>query len=72
MRECRAALQQIPTPEAPDIRLIFNPEDLSNGELEQLAQLAIPDALAMVRQALEVHEKRLDSVQQSKSGETYS
>jgi hypothetical protein len=29
---CRAALQQFPAPETPDIRLIFNPEGLSNGE----------------------------------------
>lgn len=65
---CRAALQQIPAPETPDIKLIFNPEGLSNGELEQLAQLATPDALTKLRQALEAHEKRLDLAQQLKSG----
>jgi hypothetical protein len=31
---CRAALQQAPVPETPDITLIFNPEGLSNHELE--------------------------------------
>jgi hypothetical protein len=64
----RAALQQIPAPETPDIKLIFNPEGLSNGELERLAQLATPDALTKLRQALEAHEKRLDSAQQLRSG----
>lgn len=65
---CRAALQQIPAPETPDIKLIFNPEGLSNGELEHLAQLATPDALTKLRQALDAHEKRLNSAQQLKSG----
>jgi integrase len=65
---CRTALQQIPAPEAPDIKLIFNPEGLSNGELEKLARLATPDALMKLQQALEAHEKRLDSTQNSKSG----
>ncbi len=65
---CRAALQQIPAPETPDITLIFNPEGLSNDELEHLAQLATPDALTKLQQALEAHEKRLDSAQQLKSG----
>jgi integrase len=65
---CRAALQQIPAPETPDIKLIFNPEGLSNGELEKLARLATPDALTKLQQALEAHEKRLDSTQNSKSG----
>jgi len=65
---CRAALQHIPAPDTSDIRLIFNPEGLSNGELENLAQLATPDALMKLQQALEAHEKRLDSIQQSKSG----
>lgn len=65
---CRAALQQIPAPEAPDIKLIFNPEGLSNGELEKLARLATPDALTKLQQALEAHEKRLNATQYSKSG----
>jgi hypothetical protein len=46
---CRTALQQVPAPETPDITLIFNPEGLSNDELEHLAQLATPDALARLQ-----------------------
>src|SRR5712692_9049491 len=66
--ECRAALQQVPTPETPDIRLIFNPEGLSNHELEKLAQLGTRDALNKLQQALAAHEKRLDEAQQHKTG----
>jgi integrase len=65
---CRALLQQTPAPETPDITLIFNPEGLSNSELEKLAHLATSDALTKLRQALEAHEKRLGSAQQLKSG----
>jgi len=64
----RAALQQVPTPETPDIRLIFNPEGLSNHELEKLAQLGTRDALDKLQQALAAHEKRLDEAQQHKTG----
>ncbi len=59
------SMQDTPTP---DITLIFNPEGLSNDELEHLAQLATPDALTKLQQALKAHEKRLDLAQQSKSG----
>jgi integrase len=61
---CRATLQQIPAPETPDIRLIFNPEGLSDAELESLAQLATPEALGKLRQALDAHEKNLAEMQQ--------
>ena len=50
-RACRADLQQIPAPQTPDIRLIFNPEGLSNQELEQLARLGTPLALEKLQQA---------------------
>jgi hypothetical protein len=33
-KACQAALKRIPAPETPDIHLIFNPEGLSNAELE--------------------------------------
>ena len=65
---CQAVLQKMPAPETPDIRLIFNPEGLSNHELEHLVELATPEALNTLRQALESHEKKLLEVQQSKSG----
>ena len=65
---CRAALQQVPVPETPDIRLIFNPEGLSNAELEKLAEGATPSALEKLRQALDAHEKRLVEAQQTKMG----
>ena len=65
---CRAALQQIPAPETPDIRLIFNPEGLSNTELEKLAQLATSEALDKLQQALIAHEKRLEEAKQHKTG----
>ncbi len=64
----RAALQQIPAPEAPDIRLIFNPEGLNNTELEKLAELATPEALDKLQQALLAHEKQLEETQQHKTG----
>jgi integrase len=67
-QRCKTALQQIAAPETPDMKLIFNPEGLSNGELEKLAQLATPVALTKLRQALEGHEKRLEETQQLKSG----
>lgn len=65
---CRAALQQEAAPEASDIHLIFNPEGLSNHELEQLASLATVEALDTLRQALAAHEKRLAQMQQQKAG----
>src|SRR6266851_3588140 len=66
---CRAALQQIPAPETPDIKLIFNPEGLSNAELEKLADAATPEALEKLHQALDAHEKKLaDLSQQHRTG----
>jgi len=65
---CQEALKEVPAPEAPDIRLIFNPEGLSNHELENLAQLGTRDALDQLQQALTAHEKRLDEAQQHKTG----
>lgn len=65
---CRTALHHVPAPETPDIRLIFNPEGLSNYELEKLAQLGTRDALDQLQQALTAHEKRLDEAQQHKTG----
>jgi len=65
---CRAALQQVPAPETPDIRLIFNPEGLSNTELEKLAELASAEALEKLHQALDAHEKKLADMQQHKTG----
>ncbi len=61
---CRAALRQIPAPETTDVHLIFNPEGLSNHELEQLATLATTEATGILRQALAVHEKKLTEVRQ--------
>ncbi len=66
---CRAALQQIPIPETPDIRLIFNPEGLSNAELEKLAEVASTESLEKLCQAKEAHEKKLLRMhQQHKTG----
>jgi hypothetical protein len=65
---CRIMLQQIPAPETPDIRLIFNPEGLSNTELEKLAHLATSEALDKLQQALIAHEKRLEEAKQHKTG----
>ena len=65
---CRAALRQIPAPETPDLALIFNPEGLSNAELEKLAWWGTHDTLDKLRQALEAHQARLVEVQQSKTG----
>ena len=65
---CRAALQQIPAPETPDIRLIFNPEGLSNTELEKLAQLATPEVVDKLLQALIAHEKRHEEAKQHRTG----
>ncbi len=65
---CRAALQQVPAPETPDIRLIFNPEGLSNTELEKLAELATASALEKLHQTLDAHEKKLADMQQHKTG----
>jgi integrase len=64
----RAALQQVPAPEAPDIHLIFNPEGLSYEELKRLALLGTPEALDKLHQALEAHEKRLEEIKQYKTG----
>ena len=66
---CRAALQHIPAPETPDVRLIFNPEGLSNAELEKLAEMATTETLEKLRLALDAHEKKLaDMQQQHKTG----
>jgi integrase len=65
---CRAALKQVPAPETPDLTLIFNPEGLSNHELEKLARLATAEALNKLRQALDAHTKRLAEAQQQKTG----
>jgi Phage integrase family len=65
---CRAALQHVPAPETPDIALIFNPEGLSNRELEKLAKLGTVETLDKLRQALDAHEKRLEEAQQHKTG----
>lgn len=65
---CRAALQDIPAPETPELALIFNPEGLSNLELEKLAEMATPEALDKLRQALDAHEKKLAEVKQTKTG----
>jgi integrase len=64
----RAALKQVPAPETPDLTLIFNPEGLSNHELEKLARLATAEALNKLRQALDAHTKRLAEAQQQKTG----
>jgi len=65
---CRAALQQVSAPETPDIRLMFNPEGLSNHELENLAELGTREALEKLQQALMLHEQKLAEIQQSKTG----
>ncbi|MBO0782597.1 MAG: site-specific integrase, partial [Ktedonobacteraceae bacterium] len=65
---CRAALQQAPVPETPDLALIFNPEGLSNTELEKLAWMGTHEALDKLQQALLAHQTRLAEVQQSKTG----
>jgi integrase len=67
-KACQAALKQIPAPETPDIRLIFNPEGLSNEELEKLATVGTADALEKLRQALSAHEKKLAEIRQQKTG----
>jgi hypothetical protein len=68
MEACQAALKQVPAPTVPDIHLIFNPEGLSNQELEQLAQVATVDALDKLRLALDAHKKSLEEIQQHKTG----
>jgi integrase len=65
---CRTVLQHIPAPETPDPKLVFNPEGLSNDELEKLARLGTREALDILQQALVAHQARLDFVQQSKDG----
>ncbi len=65
---CRLALQQVPTPQIPDLQLIFNPEGLSNKDLDHLASLATTEALDKLRMALAAHEKRLAEAQQLKTG----
>ncbi|GHO57773.1 hypothetical protein KSB_62480 [Ktedonobacter robiniae] len=68
-KECQMVLQHVPAPETPDIKLIFNPEGLSNAELDKLAGLATPSALEKLHQALDTHEKKLaDMQQQHKTG----
>jgi integrase len=64
----QAALKQVPAPETPDIRLIFNPEGLSNHELEKLAEVGTADALEKLRQALSAHEKKLALAKPHKTG----
>jgi len=61
-------LKRIPAPETPDIRLIFNPEGLSNAELEKLAEGGTADALEKLRRALSAHEKKLAEIQPQKTG----
>jgi len=61
-------LQQVPAPEVPDVHLIFNPEGLSNHELEKLGQLGTHEALDKLHQALSAHEKKLVEAQQHKTG----
>ena len=56
---CQVALQQVPAPETPDIRLLFNPEGLSNQELEKFVEVGTAEALEKLHQALSVHNKRL-------------
>jgi len=65
---CRAALHQVPAPQTPDLHLIFNPEGLSNHELEKLAELGTVEAMDRLQQALIAHEKRLEEVQKDKTG----
>lgn len=67
-KACQAAWQRIPAPETPDIRLIFNPEGLSNEELEKLAKIGTPNALEKLRQALSAHEQKLAEARQYKTG----
>jgi len=67
-KACRAALQQIPAPETPDIALIFNPEGLSNHELEKLAEMGTALAREQLREALAAHERRLAEAQLHKTG----
>ena len=68
-QRCREALRQAPVPEAPDTALIFNPEGLSNHELEKLAQLATTDAMDVLRQLLSAHEQRVaEAKRQHKTG----
>jgi len=68
VQACQAALKQIPAPETPDIRLIFNPEGLSPHELEKLAEDGTADALETLHQALSAHEKKLAEIQRHKTG----
>lgn len=65
---CRAALQEVPAPETPDIALIFNPEGLSNQELEKLREIGTRDALEKLQQALAAHQQRLTEALQRKTG----
>lgn len=67
-KACQAALKQIPAPETPDIRLIFNPEGFSNEELEKSAEVGTADALEKLRQVLSAHEKKLAEARQQKTG----
>jgi hypothetical protein len=60
---CRDALQQVPAPETPDIKLLFNPEGLTNIEWEKLAELGTDLALDKLQQALIAHEKQLEETQ---------
>src|ERR1700730_4966170 len=50
------------------IRLSFNPEGLSNQDLEKLAEMGTADALEKLRQALSAHEKKLDEAMRHKTG----
>lgn len=61
---CQTALEHVPAPEAPDVHLIFNPEGLSNHELERLAEAGTKLALEKLHQALKAHKTRLIELQQ--------
>src|SRR5258708_4098699 len=65
---CLVALRQVPAPETLDLALIFNPEGLSNRELENLAELGTREAVEKLGQALTAHEQKLAEIQQSKTG----
>jgi hypothetical protein len=60
-QRCGGSLQQVPAPEIPDIALIFNPEGISNRELEKLAKLGTVEALDKLRQALDGYGKKCNT-----------
>jgi len=65
---CQVTLQQVPAPETPDIRLMFNPEGLSNQEREKFVEVGTAEVLEKLHQALSVHNKRLTFALQHKTG----